>query len=264
MKIVTLVKQVPDTETKIKLRSDGSGIDEEGIKWVMNPYDEFAVEEALRIKEKLGTGEVVVLSLGPERAVESIRTALAMGADRAIHLKDEALLGGDVLSTAKALSAALKKEGFDLLICGKQAIDDDWASVPSMIAQFLGIPQVNVVSKLEISDGKIKAWRDIEGGVKLVIEAPLPALVTATKGLNEPRYASLPGIMKAKRKEVKVWSVADLGLDANEVGSNGAKVKIVAWSLPPERKAGTVIKDGEPIDKVKKLIEWLKNEAKII
>lgn len=264
MKIVTLVKQVPDTETKIKLRSDSSGIDEEGIKWVMNPYDEYAVEEALRIKEKLGAGEVVVLSLGPERAVESIRTALAMGADRAIHLKEDALLNGDALSTAKALAAALKKEGFDLLIGGRQSVDDDWASVPSMVAQMLGIPQVNLVSKVEVAGGSIKAWRDIEGGAKMVIESPLPALVAVTKGINEPRYASLPGIMKAKRKEVKVWGAGDLGLDANDVGANGAKAKVSGWSMPPERKAGTVVKDGEPQDKVKKLVEWLKNDAKII
>lgn len=264
MKIVTLVKQVPDTETKIKLKADASGIDEEGIKWVMNPYDEFAVEEALRIKEKLGAGEVVVLSLGPERAIESIRTALAMGADRAIHLKEDALLNGDALSTAKALAAALKKEGFDLLIGGRQAVDDDWASVPSMVAQLLGIPQVSMVSKVEIADNKVKAWRDIEGGAKLVIEAPMPALVNATKGINEPRYASLPGIMKAKKKEVKIWGVGDLGLAADEVGSNGAKVKASSWSLPPVRQAGTVVKDGEPIDKVKKLVDWMKNVAKVI
>jgi len=264
VKIVTLVKQVPDTETKIKLLPDASGIDEEGIKWVMNPYDEFAVEEALRIKEKLGTGEVVVLCMGPDRALETIRTALAMGADRAIHLKEEAFFGGDSLSVAKALAAALKKEGFDLIICGKQAVDDDWSSVPSMVAQLLGIPLVNVVSQLEVEEGKIKAWRDIEGGAKEVFEAPLPAMVSATKGLNEPRYASLPGIMRAKRKEVKVWGAADLELSPDEIGANGAKVKITKWSLPPERQAGVVISDGEPIDKVRELIKWMKETAKII
>jgi len=264
VKIVTLVKQVPDTETKIKLLADASGIDEEGIKWVMNPYDEYAVEEALKIKEKLGEGEVVVLCLGPDRALETIRTALAMGADRAIHLSEDAFSGGDALSVAKALAAALKKEEFDLVICGKQAVDDDWSSVPSMVAQTLGIPQVNVVSQLEVAEGKIKAWRDIEGGAKEIVEASLPALVSATKGLNEPRYASLPGIMKAKRKEVKVWGIADLELSADEVGASGAKVKITNWSLPPERQAGVVISDGEPADKVHELIKWMKETAKII
>ena len=263
MKIVALVKQVPDTETKIKLLPNGSNYDPEGIKWVMNVYDEFAVEESLKIKEAKAGTEVVVLSLGPDRALESIRTALAMGADKAVHLKDPAFEGGDAYTVALALSKALKTMEFDLILAGKQAVDDDAASVPSMLAQLLGIPQVNQVSKLEVGDGKITAYRDIEAGSKMVIESPLPAIVTATKGINEPRYASLPGIMKAKKKEVKVMTAADLGLDASAVGLAGSKVKIIGWSMPDERPAGRVL-PGEPEETVKELVRLLREEAKVL
>ena len=257
MKVVALVKQVPDTETKIKLLADGSSYDPEGIKWVMNPYDEYAVEEALKIKESGVASEVIILSLGPDNAVERIRTGLAMGADKAVHIKESVANVGDTTVVAAALAAALKELEADLIISGKQAVDDDSYSVPGMVAANLGIPCINSVSKLETDDSKVTAYADIEGGAKLVIEANYPCLVTANKGLNEPRYASLPGIMKAKRKPVDVKSFADLGVSAEP------KVEIVGWSLPEERQAGKVLA-GEVPDQVKELVKLLREEAKVI
>ncbi|MCK5187545.1 MAG: electron transfer flavoprotein subunit beta/FixA family protein, partial [Deltaproteobacteria bacterium] len=218
MNIIVCMKQVPDTEAQIRVKPDGSGIVDSDIKFVMNPYDEYGVEEALLLKEKFG-GTVTIVCLGSERAIEAIRTGLAMGADKAVHLDDPAFEGGDAFSTAKALAAAIKGMEYDLIFCGKQAIDDDLAQVGPALAEMLGIPQIVVVTKVEVSeDGKkAKVNRQIIGGEE-IIEVPLPAVLTAQKGLNEPRYASLPGIMKAKKKEVKSVKIADLGLDPNAVG----------------------------------------------
>ncbi len=257
MKVVVLVKQVPDTESKIKLLPDGSSYDPEGIKWIMNPYDEYAVEEALQIKGKGLASEVVVLSLGPDNALERIRTALAMGADKAVHIKEDVPNVGDSYAVADALAAALKELEADLVIAGKQAVDDDSYSVPGMVAAKMGIPVINAVSKLEVADGKITAWADIEGGAKLVIESGTPCIITCNKGLNEPRYASLPGIMKAKRKPVDVKSFADLGI------SSDAKLEVLGWALPEERQAGRVL-EGEIPDQVVELVKLLREEAKVI
>jgi len=262
--IIVLCKQVPDTETKIKLMPDGSRYDEEGIKWVLNVYDEFAVEEALKIKEAGKAAKVTVLSMGPERVIESLRTAMAMGADEAIHIWDPAMAGGDAYTIAKVISKALEGREFGIVLAGKQAVDDDCFSVPGMLAAMLGIPQVNVCSKVEVVDCKVKAYRDIEGGSKQVMDAPMPVILTATKGLNEPRYASLPGIMKAKRKPVEKLDLAKLGLGANDVGIAGSKTKIIGWFLPEERKAGRVFKEGELADRVKEVVRLLREEAKVI
>ena len=253
MNIVVLCKQVPDTESKIKLTADGGDFDREGIKWVLNPYDEFAVEEALKTREAGKAEKVTVLSLGPDRTVETIRTALAMGADDAIHVKtDESY--GDAFAVAKALAAALEGVEYGLLIAGKQAVDDDAFSVPSMLAGLLNLSQINVVSQVEVGDDSVKGWRDIEGGAKQVVEASFPAIVTTTKGLNEPRYASLPGIMKAKRKPV----------DVKEPAAAESKTQILGWSLPEERQAGKVFKDGELIDRIKEVVRLLREQAKVI
>jgi electron transfer flavoprotein beta subunit len=257
VKIVVLVKQVPDTETKIKLLPDGSSYDPEGIKWIMNPYDEYAVEQALKIKESGVGKEVVILSLGPDSALERIRTALAMGADKAVHIKEAVANVGDSMLAAEALAAALKELAPDLIIAGKQAVDDDGYSVPGMVAARMGIPHINAVSKLEVTSDGVKAWSDVEGGAKLVVESTVPCVVTCNKGLNEPRYASLPGIMKAKRKPVDVKSFADLGVSAE------TKVRIVGWSLPDERQAGRVLQ-GEIPDQVAELVKLLREEAKVL
>ncbi|MCZ7583292.1 MAG: electron transfer flavoprotein subunit beta/FixA family protein [Deltaproteobacteria bacterium] len=250
MHIVVLCKQVPDTESRIKLNADGTGFDMEGIKWILNPYDEYAVEEALKIKEAGKAEKVTVMGLGPDRIVEALRTALAMGADAAVHVKTGEDTG-DTSSVAKALADAVKAQDAGLVLAGCRAIDDDMFAVPCMVAEYLGVGQAHVVSKLEVDGGKAKAWRDIDGGAKQVIEMALPGVVTATKGLNEPRYASLPGIMKAKRKPVEVV----------EPAAGGAKAKLVKCSLPAERAAGRVF---EGVESVPEVVRLLREEAKVI
>jgi len=254
--IVACVKQVPDTEAQIKVKPDGSGIEEGGIKWVMNPYDEFAVEEALKLKEKSG-GEVTVVSVGPARAMETIRTALAMGADKGIHISDPTLDGADGYTTAAALAAAIKGIPHDIIFCGQRAIDDDSAQVGAILAELLGIPQVTVVTKFELTDGAVKVIRPIEGA-QLLIGCPLPALVTAQKGLNEPRYASLPGIMKAKKKPVDVKDAAALGVSAQ------SKARVVRFVPPPARAAGKIVCGDDPAAKAAELARLLREEAKVI
>jgi electron transfer flavoprotein beta subunit len=254
--IVACVKQVPDTETLIKVKPDGSGIDETGIKWVMNPYDEFGVEEALKLKEKFG-GDVTIVSVGPARALESIRTALAMGADKGIHINDPALEGADAYNTASALAAAIKAIPYDIIFCGQRAIDDDSGQVGSVLAEFLGIPQVTFVTKLDVEGKSIKVIRPIEGA-QLLIESSLPCVVTAQKGLNEPRYASLPGIMKAKKKPVDVKDAAGLGITV------APKAKVAKTLPPPARPPGKIICGEEPAEKAKELARLLREEAKVI
>jgi electron transfer flavoprotein beta subunit len=229
----------------------------------MNPYCEFAVEESLRIKEKFG-GQSILVTMGPQRAVEALRTGLAMGADRSIHLNDPAFEGADGFATAKALAEVIKKEPYDLILCGKQAVDDDMAQVGPALAELLNLPHVTLITKLEISADKKKAKvdREIEGG-KEVIEVSLPAVFTCQKGLNEPRYASLPGIMKAKKKEVKPINLAALGQPADQVGAAGAKTKILRYVPPPSRPPGKVV-SGEIAEAAQKLVKLLREEAKVI
>lgn len=261
MNIIVLVKQVPDTETRIKVQPGSTDIVREGISYLLNPYDEFAVEEALKIKEAKG-GEVVVITMGEARTEEAVRTALAMGADKARRLDGAEFLGADSYATAAALAKAIQGETYDLILCGKQAMDDDSVQVGILVADMLGIPCVNMVTKLEVADGSIKATREIEGGTE-TIEAPTPCVITAQKGLNEPRYPSLPGIMKAKKKELKAVSLGDLGLAADQVGAAGSKTEISELSMPAERAAGKVF-EGEPADIVPKVVRMLRDEAKVI
>jgi electron transfer flavoprotein beta subunit len=262
MNIVVLVKQVPDTESLIQIADDGVSIKKQDIKWIMNPYDELAVEEALRIKEAQG-GTVTILSLGPEKAIETIRTALAMGADQGVHIKDPAAEGSDSLATAKLLAAALKNIPYDLIIAGHRAVDEDNYQVSSAVAELLGIPQVSMVNKAEVVEGKITCHRTIEGGT-VVMEASLPALFTTQRGLNEPRYASLPGIMKAKKKNVDFKTVADLGVDAASVGAANRKLKIKALNLPPQRQAVRMVQGETTAAKAAELVKVLHEETKII
>lgn len=256
MKIGVLLKQVPDTETKIKIRSDKKGIEEGDIKWIMNPYDEYAVEEALRLKEKSG-GEVVIITAGQARAVEAIRQAMAMGADRGIHI-DTTGVTLDPYTTSCVLAAAVKDETFEIIFAGKQAVDDDSAQVAIGVAEKLSWPHVTPVEKFSLVDEKtISAQRPVSGGTKEIIEAKLPVVIGCEKGLNEPRYASLPGIMKAKSKPVATLKAPDL--------LGGEKPKIVIWqySSPAERKAGKII-PGEPEEAAAELVRLLREEAKII
>ena len=264
MNIIVCLKQVPDTEAQIRVAPDGKAIVTQDIKWVMNPYDEYGVEEALRLREKFG-GEVTVVGLGPKRVTESIRTALAMGADKGVLISDDALEGSDGLATAKALAAAIKDLEYDLIFTGQRGVDDDMGVVGAALAEGLGIPNLSVIVKVEVAeDGKsVTVQRPIEGQV-LIIESSLPAVITAQKGLNEPRYASLPGIMKAKKKPLEEKTLADLGLDPAEFGEGGRKVKIIQLTPPPERQAGKIVEGETPEEKASGLAKLLHEEAKVI
>ena len=265
MKIIVCIKQVPDTETQIKIAPGGKSIVKDDIKWVMNPYDEFGVEEALRIKEKAG-GEVIVVGLGPKRVTESLRTALAMGADKAILISDPAAEGSDALATAKALAAAIKGLQPDLIFTGQRGVDDDMGIVGAALAEFLGgIPHFSVITKVEMAaDGKsVKCHKPVEGQT-LVFEAPLPVVITTQKGLNEPRYASLPGIMKAKKKPLDEKTLAALGLNPAEFGEGARKLQVVEITPPPARKAGKIVQGDSPESKAKELAKLLHEEAKAI
>ena len=255
MEIVVLVKQVPDTESLIQIAEDGVSIKTDEIKWVMNPYDEFAVEEALRIKEAHG-GSVTILCMGPQKALDAIRTALAMGADRGVHINDAAAEGSDSLATAKILAAALKDISYDLIIAGQRAVDGDNYQVGAAVAEYLGIPQISLVVKQEIADAKITCERTVEGAV-VVVEAALPVLFSTQRGLNEPRYTSLPGIMKAKKKPVDVKTLADLEIDPQTVGNAHRKVKVTAIGFPSARQAIRMLKGDSAQEKAAALINIL-------
>jgi electron transfer flavoprotein beta subunit len=256
MKILVCLKQVFDTEAKITLDSNGK-IERKGVSLIMNPYDEFAVEEALRIKEKAG-GEVTVISVGGQQTQDALRQALAMGADKAV-LVDPGEAELDEYSTATILAKVIGDMEYDIILGGFRAIDDGSAQVAGRVAEILNIPVVNVVTKLEIADGKATATREIEGGSE-VVEVTLPAIITAQKGLNEPRYPSMKGIMKAKKKPMDKKALADIGLDESQVA---AKVKAISFALPEARKAGKVI-PGEPTEAARELAKLLREEAKVI
>ncbi|MFH1113594.1 MAG: electron transfer flavoprotein subunit beta/FixA family protein [Pseudomonadota bacterium] len=259
MKSLVCLKQVPDTETQIKVNPQGAGIVTDGIKYIINPYDEFSVEEALKLKEKFKPGEVVVLSIGPDRNTEAIRTALAMGADKGIHVAEESLAGADPFVIAQVLAAAAKSVQYDVIFCGHRAIDDDCCQAGAILAELLGLPQVTLVTKVEVAADKKSAVveRDVEGG-KETVEVPLPCVLTSQKGLNEPRYASLPGIMKAKKKPIDKKTVASLGVTIEP------KLQSKAYAMPPERSGGKKLEGLEPEDAAKQVVQALRNEAKVI
>jgi len=258
MKIVVCVKYVPDTAIKMKIAGDGKSVDLTGVAFVVNPYDEFAVEEALKIKEKAG-GEVVVVGAGSEAATQGLRTCLAMGADSAVLVNDPALENADSFVIGTVLAKVCRTLAPDLVLFGKHAIGVDNSQVPSVVAEQLDIPQVSVVTKLEITDKTFRAERDIEGAQE-VVEGSLPAVVTAQKGLNTPRLASLKGIMAAKKKTVTVQSPADLGLTADELKP---RVSVELITMPPSRPPGKILK-GEVAETVPQLVKLLHEEAKVI
>ena len=262
MKIGVLLKQVPDTETKVRVNGDGTGIEEGDIKWIVSPYDEYAVEEALKLKATLGEGEVVVLSLGPARCLDAARTALAMGADRAIILNDDAFGGSDTLGVARSLAAVVTKEEIGVIFSGCQALDGDSGAVPQMTAALLGWPHATWITSFEHEGETAKIERPVGGGSVEVARVRYPAVFTCTKGLNEPRYASLPGIMKAKRKPVTNYSPADLGIDG-EVGADAAQTTLSDFRSPPGRPAGRILQ-GELRDQVRELVKALREEAKVL
>lgn len=257
MKIGVLLKQVPDSETKVKIKADGLGIELGEVKFAMNPYDEFAVEEALKTQAKV-KGEVVVFTVGGTKAEEAMRAAMAMGADRGVRINDDGL-ALDSLSVGKLLAAAVKMEGIEALFAGKQAIDDDGAQIPQIVAELLDWPQVTVIESFEAHDEKsATAGRRLGGGAKELVKVTFPAVFTADKGLNSPRFASLPGIMKAKKKPLAVKTAADLG-----VALGAPAVKVTRLSLPPARQGGKMLK-GDAAANVKELVRLLHEEAKVI
>jgi len=252
MRVLVPVKRVIDYNVKIRVKPDGSGVDTANVKMSMNPFDEIAVEEAVRLKEAGKVEEIIAVSIGPQQAQETIRTALAIGADRGILVLQE---GVEPLGVAKVLKALAEKEGVQLVILGKQAIDDDSNQTGQMLAALLGWGQATFASKVELGDGKVKVTREVDGGLE-TDELKLPAIITTDLRLNEPRYASLPNIMKAKKKQLKkqldTVSAADLGVDVTP------RLKTLKVVEPPKRGAGVKVAS------VQELVDKLKNEAKVI
>jgi electron transfer flavoprotein beta subunit len=260
MNIVVFVKRVPDTESRVRPTADATAVVEEGLNFVISPNDEYAVEEALRLREAKG-GTVTIVSVGPDEASATLKKCLAMGADEAVLVKDPIKETYDGLRTARIIAKTVEARfpGFDLLLFGKSSVGADNALVPSMVAEMLGLPQANVVTKLTIEGTGGEAVREIEGAAERVVFS-LPAVVSAPKGLNEPRYETLKGIMAAKKKVIPVVSLEELGLGGEAAGP---QVEIVRIELPPARQAGRII-PGTPEEAAKALAGLLRDEAKVI
>ncbi|GAA3984526.1 electron transfer flavoprotein subunit beta/FixA family protein [Actinomadura viridis] len=241
MNIVVLVKQVPDTESPRKLRSEDSTLDRAAADGVINELDEYAIEEALRVKEA-HDGEVTVVTMGPDKATDSIRKALAMGADKAVHLVDDALVGSDALQTSYAIQQVLGRTGFDLVILGSESTDARTGVLAAMLAERLGVPQLSLANKVEIDGTAIKIQRQTDYGFDRV-EATLPAVVSVVEKINEPRYPSFKGIMAAKKKPVETLSIADAGIDAGQVGLASAATAVVDFAEAPPRAQGQIVTD---------------------
>jgi electron transfer flavoprotein beta subunit len=260
MNILVFVKRVPDTESKIRIDHQTNSVVEEGINFIISPYDEYAMEEALRIKEAKG-GKVIAITVGGESSLVILRKCLAMGADAAALVKDVLPETYDGLRTARIIAAFVRAKFPDaeLLLFGKQSVGADNAQVPSMVAELLGIAQANVVVKLEIEGGQATAWREIEGAQEIV-SLTLPAVISAQKGLNEPRYETLKGIMMAKRKEIPAISIDELGMKPEDLTPQVTDMKM---TLPAARQAGRVV-SGAAEETARQLADFLHNEAKII
>jgi len=277
MKIVVFISQTLDTEARVAVSSSGDSVDTEDVKWILNPYDEFALEEAIQTKEKLG-GEVIVVSAGPARGIEAIRQALAMGADSGVHIKDDGFAETDNYTIAKIVASEIKKiEGVDFILTGMKIIDDESVQVAIQLAEELGIPHVSIVSKVvEVDANKLVCQKEIDGG-SVVVGVPLPALITCPDAMNEPRYASLPNIMKARKKPVQEVTLDDIDFDSLDltrdmVGKNGSKVKTVKIEVPIiDRKLKIIkgsddstVKGEEIAQAVQELVQLLRDDAKVI
>jgi electron transfer flavoprotein beta subunit len=253
------VTSVPDTASVIKIGPDGKNIDETGIKWIVSPFDEYALEEALQLTEAKG-GEVTAVTYGPARSEAALRDCLARGAHKAVHVIGGEATLGDSFSIARVLAKALEGREYDMVLAGNMGVGTDCSQVGPMLAELLNIPHVANVTKLDVGDGSLTAGRDVEGGQEQV-ESPLPVLITCQKGLNEPRYAALKGIMAAKRKPVEKIEVASLGID--EAADSCYNVR--SLELPPPKSEGTVIQgEDDPAGAAAQLVNLLRNEAKAI
>lgn len=263
MKVGVCLKQVPDTDTRIRVNAAGNGIDASEVKWIINPYDEFALELALKLKDAKKATEVVIFTIGEAAVEQRIRDGLARGADRAVRLDDPAFAGSDALGRARILAAALKSEGIGLALCGRAAIDGDQGATPAMIAEVLGWRQASWVEKLDIEGETFTATRAADGGTKEVVKGATPAVLTVDKLEKDPRTATLPGIMAAKKKQIAVKNAAAIGVDAGSVGAGAALVVEESMGLPPARPAGRML-SGAPAQVAAELVRLLRDEAKVI
>jgi electron transfer flavoprotein beta subunit len=259
MNIVVCLKQVPSTETKIRVNTQTNFVDLTDIEWVVNVFDEYALETALRLKEAAGTGTVTAVGLGPDRVKAALRTSLSMGLDAAMHVMDPAFDRIDALSTGRVLAAAVKRLPFDLVLCGKQAVDDDQGAVPAAVAHFLNLPHVAVATEVEVAGGQVTARREIEGATE-VVKAATPCLLTIGKAKFEPRYPTLKLMMASKKKEIPVLDAQALGFDPAGLTR---RLEYLEDQLPPGRKPGRVL-EGELNQTVPELVRLLHEEAKVV
>jgi len=257
------MKVVPDTATKIKVKGDNSGIETEGVEYIIDPYCEFAIEQGLLLKEKFSGSHVTAVYAGPDRGRDPFTRAYAMGVDEVVHINEAALENADGLCVAKTLAAVIKERECDLVLCGKQAVDDGAYQIGACLSGLLSVPIVSAITKLDIEaeTGPVVVEREMEGA-KEIYEVQLPAVLTCEKGLCEPRYPSLPGIMKGKKKPVDTKDFAALGIDPASAG-DAALVAVAAYSLPSEKQAGQTL-EGDPKDVAEKLVKLLQDEAKVI
>jgi electron transfer flavoprotein beta subunit len=260
MNIIVCIKRVPDTaDADISIDKSGKDIDKSGLAFDLNEWDSYAIEEAILLKEKLG-GTVTVYSAGGEDSNESLRKCLAMGADDALRLTDPAFAGADAFATARALAEAIRKRPYDLILTGTQAEDDGYGQVGVVMAQMLGIPHVSIVNRIDIQEKKIRAHRELEGGLEEVVEVDLPALLTIQTGINEPRYVSIMGIRKVAKKEIKVLGASDLSLKPEEVGLAGSEIQVDRVFLPPVGEGAEML-EGKPEEIAQKMFDILKEKG---
>ena len=255
MKVMVCLKQVPHQDARLDVNSDGTWIQEDNIKFEINSYDTYAIEEALRLKDA-GDAEVVVVSIGPDRVTQALRTALGMGADRAVHINDAAAQGADALGLAKILAAVAREVGADLIFTGLMADDDNASAIPPMLAELLDMPSATGVVATDISEGSIKVERELEGGALEVVDLPMPCLIAIQTGANQVRYASLKGIMQAKKKPVDVKTLADLGL-ADSVGGDHNKTTINKICVPARGDSAEIL-EGSTDEVVAQLVTKIK------
>ena len=264
MKSLVLIKQVPNTDSPFRLNGGGTWVDETNLTFALNDYDRYGLEEALRLKDKGLVTEVVALTVGPERAATALRTCLAMGADRAIHVKDAALDGAEPLAVARVIAAAIKDEAFDIVFAGLQADDDNYGQVGALMARLLDRPCATAAMSLALLDGKsVRVERELENNRLQVVDLQLPAVVTVQTGINEPRYASLKGIMAAKKKEMRVLGLAELGLDPKQVGGQAARMKTLRLAPPPKGKGAEML-TGSADEVARELVRRIREKTGVI
>ncbi len=263
MKSLVLAKQVPGNDSPFRIDGAGTWVEEGNLTFGLNDYDRYGLEAVLKLKDAGSVTEVVALTVGPERASAVLRTCLATGADRAIHVKDDALAGADPLSVAKVIAAAIKGEEFSLIVAGLQADDDNYGQTGPLLARLLNRPCATAVMGLELQDGSVRVERELENNRLQVVDLTLPAVITVQTGINEPRYASLKGIMAAKKKEIKTVGLSDLGLDVSTVGGAASRMKTVRLDVPPKGEGAEII-EGGPDEIAAELVKRIREKTGVI